>query len=552
VIVELLGNTTLGVALDAQNCPTSFTVVQTVAPNPTITAGRSTVSFAAVANVWRDVRVRVRYPTVSPTVTSCSTDNFAIRPASLSIAITDNDWQSAGTGRALTNTGAAGGNVHKAGRDFTLTVTPAPGTATNYGGDPTVSALACTLPATCASGTLSPGAFGGTGNRVSTTATYSEAGAFNLTMIDQTFASVDSADGTPADCTATGRFVCQSPAPLAVGRFVPDRFAITAVTAPQLRTFDVLDAACSGPRSFTYIGQPFGYVTAPSGTITAQNAAGATTTNYRGTLWKLGAGGVSQSFTNTPAKAITPTLQAPTLTEIANSGTGTLTANAADKISFDRDNATPGGPFNADLKLSWTVSDASENVAGQGIIDTPTPLEFTSIAFDSGNELRYGRLRLGNANGSQLSPLPVVMEAQYAAFTNPPVNTFLGFVTNTADNCTAIANNNVAMAFSGNLAACETAVSGAGTLTAGRRTLLLPAPGNGNDGGAVLTANLGTAASGTTCTVGGGGTVAAAGASRLYLQGNWAGAAYDDNPFARATFGTYKGAGEVIFIRENF
>jgi hypothetical protein len=76
VTVDLLGNTTLGTSLDAQNCPTVFTVLQTVAPNPTINAGRSTVSFAAVANVWRDVRVRVRYPVGAPSVTSCSPDGW--------------------------------------------------------------------------------------------------------------------------------------------------------------------------------------------------------------------------------------------------------------------------------------------------------------------------------------------------------------------------------------------------------------------------------------------------------------------------------------------
>jgi hypothetical protein len=50
----------------------------------------------------------------------------------------------------------------------------------------------------------------------------------------------------------------------------------------------------------------------------------------------------------------------------------------------------------------------------------------------------------------------------------------------------------------------------------------------------------------------GGGTVSAAGANRSYLQGNWTGATYDQNPNARAAFGTFKGAEEVIFIRENF
>ena len=106
--------------------------------------------------------------------------------------------------------------------------------------------------------------------------------------------------------------------------------------------------------------------------------------------------------------------------------------------------------------------------------------------------------------------------------------------------------------FTGNLAACETAVSGGGTLTSGRRTLLLAAPGNANDGSVILTANLGAAPSGTTCTVVGGAVSPAAGADRAYLQGNWTGPLYDDNPGARATFGTFKGAGEVIFMRENF
>jgi MSHA biogenesis protein MshQ len=552
VSVELLGNTTLGTPLDAQNCPTAFTVLQTVAPNPTINAGRSTVSFAAVANVWRDVRVRVRYPAGAPSVTSCSTDNFAIRPASFALTATDNDWQTAGAVRTLNNTGASGGAVHKAGRNFTLQAAPAPATATNYNGDPTASALACSLPAPCTNGVLTIGAFSGTGTRVSDTTSYSEAGAFNLTMVDQTFAAVDAADGTPADCSAAGRYVCQSGAPLAVGRFVPDRFALGATTAPVFRTFDALDASCSVPpagprRSFTYVGQYFGYATVPAAAITAQNASGGTTTNYRGALWKLNAASVSQSVANAPVLAIdTALIGAPTLTETAGTGTGTLSANAGDRIAFVRDNTTPLAPFTANLDLTWSVSDASEAGPNQGTITTTSAVVFSGVAFDSGSDFRYGRLRLGNANGSQLVPLPVLMETQYWLGVS-------GFVTNAADHCTSIASTNVAMStFTGNLAACETAVSGGGTLTSGRRTLLLAAPGNANDGSVILTANLGAAPSGTTCTVVGGVVSPAAGADRAYLQGNWTGPLYDDNPGARATFGAFKGAGEVIFMRENF
>jgi MSHA biogenesis protein MshQ len=167
--------------------------------------------------------------------------------------------------------------------------------------------------------------------------------------------------------------------------------------------------------------------------------------------------------------------------------------------------------------------------------------------------MRFGRLALRNANGSQIVPLRLAMEAQYWGYTNPPANTALGFMTNTADSCTSIANVNVAMSgFAGRLSACETAVNGAGTLSAGRKTLLLPAPGSANDGSVLLTVNLDSTNSGTTCTSVGGGTVGVTGASRSYLQGNWAGTDYDDNPTARAAFGTFRGAEEVIFMRENF
>ncbi len=555
VLVELLDASDNTGAMNATtNCRASWgTVIATVSPNPAFIAGdngRRTVSVT-VPNVYREVRVRVTYPAAGPaTAAGCSTDNFAIRPASFSVAASDSDWSTAGTARTLNNVGAAGGAVHKAGQPFTVRVTPSPASATNYNGDPTVSggAVACSLPAPCSNGALTLGTFtnpiANNGLRESTTATYNEVGAFNVTLIDQTFASVDS-DDTPATCA--GYHICQSAAPLAVGRFVPDHFTFSVpggTPAPQFRTFDT--AACA--RSFTYIGQPFGYATAPTASVEARAApsvGGNITTNYRGALFKLAAADLIQTYSNTPVKPMTPALLAASLSAIGN-GTATFTANAGDKVAFDRNPASASVPFSANIALSWEAEDDAENGANQGIITTPTPYQFSSIAFDAGAEFRYGRLRLANANGSQLVAMPLLMEAQYA-------NAAGIFVTNNADNCTSIGNNNVQMTFSGNLAACETAITGApATLSGGRRTLVLPAPGTGNDGAATLTVNLGAAASGTTCIAAGGGTVPAAGANRLYLQGNWTGSAFDDNPTARATFGTFRGAGEVIFIRENF
>ena len=51
-----------------------------------------------------------------------------------------------------------------------------------------------------------------------------------------------------------------------VGRFFPDHFAVT-------RNSPTFNPACTAG-SFTYVGQPFAYATAPVLTVTARNASG--------------------------------------------------------------------------------------------------------------------------------------------------------------------------------------------------------------------------------------------------------------------------------------
>jgi hypothetical protein len=546
VTVELLGNNTLGVALDANNCPTSFTTVQTVSPNPTITAGRSTVNFAAVANSWRDVRVRVRYPTSSPTVTSCSTNNFAIRPNTFaSFAVTDTDWQTTGTpGVRVLNllTFAATTPTHKAGRPFSVRASAvnaagAPAVTTNYIGAPTATLTACAGAACTATfGTLTLATTFAAGQLASDVASYDNVGSFRLELVDSSFASVDASDSSALEREIRSGTID-------VGRFVPDHFAVSLNTP-------VFGTACG---AFTYIGQAFGYTTAPVITLTAQDFANNTTTLYNtlGSWFRI----TAASLTGKAYTAATGTLDTAGLPGtdpvIASSGAGvgTLSFGSGTGIFFTRTTPTaPASPYDADISLAINVIDAD------GVTYASNPARFgtasagNGIAFSSGKPMRFGRLAIRNANGSQLVPLPVQVEAQY--WSGAPTN---AFITNTADSCTSIANDNVAMStFAGNLAACETAVSGGGTLSAGRRTLLLAAPGSANDGSVVLTANLGAATSGTTCTTVGGAAVPATGANRAYLQGNWTGGSYDQNPPARETFGVYKGSDEVIFIRENF
>ena len=547
VKVELL-DASLGGTLDSNGCNASWATIQTLGTNPTFAAsdnGRKTVAFQE-NNAWRNVRVRITYPASgSPTSIGCSTDNFAIRPASFSgVSVSDANWGAAGTTRSLYNTAASGGNVHKAGQPFTIGATAVNGLgniAGNYAGTPAASVTTCLLPTGCTAGVLSPGSWSAaSGTVTSNTAIYSEAGAFTMQLVDSSFANVDANDGTPQNCT--GGYICSGM--LNVGRFVPDHFSVTTSNTPQFKTFN--DATCT-LRAFTYIGQGFGYVTAPQALINAQNAAGVTTQNYSGSLWRPTPTYAYSSPSGTLDIGLT-TL--PTIASNSN-GTGSENVSGTDLLAYVRNLTTPQAPFNASIALNVSATDASEaGVTGNGTINTTAPALFngagSGIAFDSGNAFRYGRLRLSNAFGSELLDLPIPAEAQYW---NGTV-----FVTNTADNCTTLTATNIAMGnYLTNLSACKTAISISARLSAGKSNLKLVKPGAGNNGSVDLTVNLGTTAIGQTCVAPLPTTQqAATAASQSYLQGKWMGTSYNQNPYARATFGVYKNANEFIYMREMY
>lgn len=503
--------------------------------------GRKTKSGVNEANAWPNVRVRISYPaTGTPSVVACSTDNFAIRPARFdAVAVTDQDSSSAGTARALTNTAATGGVVHRAGRPFRIAATAvnalgAP--TTNYTGNPDASVVSCDLPTTaCTAGALTSGTWSpfAAGSGATTTATYAEAGVLTMKLVDLAFAAVDSADGS----TDAERAI--ESAPVQAGRFVPDHFdLLPAGDAPRFKTFN--DTTCA-QRAFTYVGQPFGYVTLPQAQVTAKNYSGGKTENYAASLWHLVAANVSQTYTATTGLLDTGAIGTPAL--VANgAGTGTLTANAADVIAFTR--TTPVAPFAAQVTLEMRVRDTSENaVVGNGIIDTVVPVRFTDIAFDSGNEIRFGRLRLVNAHGSELLDLPVPIETQYW--------TGSAFARNGADSCTRIDAANLRMGnWQRNLAACETSAALGGRFNAGRGNLRLSRPGAGNSGSVDLAVELGATASGSVCV--GGVANATTAANQPWLAGAWSAGAWDQNPAARASFGLYRGNPALIYSREAY
>ncbi len=517
VLVDLLANTSTGVELDENGCPITGTSL--AEGSVSLDAGKATAPIGAVADTWRNVRVRMRFPaTGSATVTGCSSDNFAVKPASLAVAASDADWQTAGTARTLNTSSASGTPMHKAGRPFTLRVSGynAGNVVTgNYNGSPAAQ-IECLLPATCNLGALSTGTFTASGGTLtSTTANYGEVGAIRATFTDTAWGSVDSAD-TPASCA--GYYVCSSAT--AIGRFVPDHFDISA-NSPAF------NPTCG---SFSYLGQPFDLGIAPDWRVTARNAGGGLTSNYTGSFFKLSAASVTGQVWNAASGTVSPvgSLPAVSVSDLGSGqaslvfGVGAAAGGAG--LKFTR--GSPSAPFDASLNLSASVSDS------EGVTHAGNPYLHSGIGFVGGQSgMRFGRLRLGNATGSERVSLPLPLSAQ---FWNGQ-----GFVTNTADNCTLLSTPGLAFftqSADNRLASGETAASLNSMLIAGNGNLSLSAPGIGNFGFLDLSIS-----------------------APAWLKYNWDGVdqgsdadPFDDNPRARAAFGRRGGANPVILKREIF
>jgi hypothetical protein len=551
------------------NCPGTPVTIAGTTQSVNLTNGRGTTGNFNVAAAYPDVRVRIQFPTVSPTVTACSTDNFSIRPTSITV-----------TSSNATNNASSGAPTFKTGANFNLTAASVAG----YTGTPAIDNTK--VVGSPNAGTIG-GTFGaavaGTGIATGNSFFYSEAGNFGLNanaVYDSTFTAVDQ----PNDCNAGfsnvlagGKYGCSfGSVAIAMtvgvsgfGRFIPDNFNVV-YNAPSLTT------SCAAG-AFTYVGQAVPYTTAPQMTLTARSGtlnglANTTTTNYAGAYMKLSnAAGSSLNQApydtqsgryarfdtlgggTTPAldtSGLPATTADPTLGAFV-SGVGTLTF--ASGLSFLRSTTTPSAAFNADIALSLNVVDTDGVAFGGNPASFGAASSGNGMAFNNGKQMRFGRLRMQNAAGSSLLDLPLAIETQYYNGT--------AFARNTADSCTNFAATAIGLSnYTGNLAACETAIqtpAGNVTFSAGvAQSLVMRKPGSTNAGSVDLTANLGAATVvPNTCTAIGAGPITSGPASAAnlpYLQGDWGGGALTGNPVSRATFGIYKNASEFIYFRENY
>ena len=481
-------------------------------------------------------------------VTACADDAFAVRPSGFTVTTSANNPASTGT------------PVFKAGSTpFTITATAS---ASGYTGTPKKndSLISALDPATgLVSSSWSVGALNGSFNpaissvATGTSFTYGEVGAFQIAaggIYDDDWASVDS-NFVPMHCVAgsysntkdaSGMYGCQiGSGAVSFGRFIPDHFTVASGST-------VTPACVVG--GFTYMDQPFAELKFD---IEARNASDAKTQNYKGVLAK---GTVTVVAENSDAG--TNLGGRMSLPSGAAWSAGTYSMDAIKTAYFRRRTTAadgtdaPDGPYDS-LQLGVFVTDpdgpkmnpANMNAAAvacgsacdsQRIGDSSTGAAQPTI-------VRFGRLKLSNAHGSDRLNLPIPMRAEYWNGTT--------FVTNTADNCTAIAKSNIALLNymgginttnmpSGNLSVGNAFANGIGSLK-----LLRPKATVSSKGSVDVCVDLGTD-NPEVCK--------ATSANMPWLQGRWngAGTVYDDDPKSRATFGVFKNANEFIYIREMY
>ena len=344
------------------------------------------------------------------------------------------------------------------------------------------------------------------------------------------------------------------------GRFAPDRLSVIDDNSPSFAN------ACSlGGSPFTYQDQSFyfGSGTAPALTIRAVNENGDTTSNYgdtspstvAGRYWKL-TSNLSRTYTDQAVAAATfNDVQAVTVNlngDLNYDGEGIFSLDDlgnGDAFSYSRVSEEAEFTANVDLLFSATALTDSDGICYDP--DNHETCDSYTISSIGGAALRFGRLIIENAVGSELLPLALPMKTQYFDGSN--------YIDNIDDSCMELALTDLVLssAVETNIIDGDIDVSnGASCIGSGVTTasLTLPRFADG-DSGLSFTAP-GEACVGYVDTTMDLSAISLTIGSLLYpdltfLQYDWDDdLSFDDNPTGRATFGVFSGQSEFIYIRE--
>lgn len=316
-----------------------------------------------------------------------------------------------------------------------------------------------------------------------------------------------------------------------VGRFIPAYLTV----AGSAKLKPSCGPASSSP--FSYQGQPMLFDIAPQLTVSGNNRQGGITSNYDiDPFWRL----PTPSRTDVAAdpdddySSVTGKASLDAAGRLLRNGAMTTTTTGANNKDGSRTYSWTGESLTYAPALSPIADDSPFQAAISLGFSAGTLTDSDTACYDSsgckayslvfgGSEVRLGRLRIGNAHGSELQglTLPVALESWQSTGGGT-------FQLEGLDTCTtAAALGAVGLdAYTGNLAAGETAAT-SNAPSAGMGSLLLSAPGSGNDGS----------------------VQASYPAMPSWLYFTWDGST---RSAARglASFGIYKGAAPLIYRRE--
>lgn len=417
-----------GCAGSAVSPPVTFTLTGA-------NAGRRSVTFSP-STAAKDVRVRM----VSGSLTGCSSDNFAVRPTSLTVTAT-------GAGADASGASVSATPVLKA--DASTFSLAAAGSA-GYNGLPVINQNL--VESTGAKAGSVAGAFtaDSTGTATGSAFKYSEVGYFRFAqygVYDDTFADIDETKN-PRECftdanlgtdqpladpnvvNASGMVGCYfgSAQTAYFGRFIPDRFLLE----DNIITNRSAIPACAAS-TFSYMGETL----TPVVTLSAVNGSGVTTENYTGAyarlnlLTQLGVGAINNAAagprTPFPVCGATPAHPCITLAPVTGAFENGEALDVTLPLTVFR-GPTPVAPFTA-FQVGIAPVDADGVKLATYDLDTVNVVAGASNHATAGATiLRYGRMGIDNAYGSELLNLTMRLSAQYW--------NGLGYATNTLDSCT--------------------------------------------------------------------------------------------------------------------
>ena len=361
----------------------------------------------------------------------------------------------------------------------------------------------------------------GSGNLESTDIVFNEVGIIEVIaeITDSEYLSIGSVE-TALMRSVSGR----------VGRFTPSEFIIDTANNENGA---FLNANTSAPLDFTYIGQSFGYASSNKPTVRVIARGTASSDPLLNYVEADGWARLNQVSYNSPATDQTKTgldgvtlMAVTTTSDSANSVFSEVSGGVFDmevgndSFIYVKDNNSETTNFDSDIDVNITrIADADNREFSGSFTLTPDPID-----------IRFGRIALMNAHGSELSDLRVGMYVEY-------LDAISGFYILNEDDEDSIINT-VNLSIDNNLSSGSTTIEVINPVSdLGDYGVNLTAPGAGADGYIDITPNLSDTGTNP--------------ASLPWLQYDWDGDGnHDDNPTGRATFGIYEGNPVNIYIQQ--